>query len=98
MRNDLPAKIGRIDHTRAQEVRLVVQGGEHVQVDGDVVGRVTELSPRGSTTRRSSCGSRWPDPDLRGIRVNGPRGARKDRYDPRRTRPATSRPAPEGPP
>jgi len=46
VRNDLPAKIGRIDHTRAQEVRLVVQGGEHVQVDGDVVGRVTELSAR----------------------------------------------------
>ncbi len=46
MRNDLPAKIGRIDHTRAQEVRVVVQGGEHVQVDGDIVGRVTELSAR----------------------------------------------------
>ena len=44
VRNDLPAKIGRIDHTRAQEVRLVVQGGEHVQVDGDIVGRVAELS------------------------------------------------------
>ncbi len=43
VRNDLPAKIGRIDHTRAQEVRLVVQGGEHVQVDGDIVGRVSEL-------------------------------------------------------
>ena len=46
MRNDLPAKIGRIDHTRAQEVRVVVQGGEHVQVDGDIVGRVSELSAR----------------------------------------------------
>jgi diacylglycerol kinase (ATP) len=46
MRNDLPAKIGRIDHTRAQQVRVVVQGGEHVQVDGDIVGRVTELSAR----------------------------------------------------
>ena len=46
VRNDLPAKIGRIDHTRAQEVRLVVQGGEHVQVDGDIVGRVSELSAR----------------------------------------------------
>lgn len=46
MRNDLPAKIGRIDHTRAQEVRVVVQGGEHVQVDGDIVGRVIELSAR----------------------------------------------------
>ena len=46
VRNDLPAKIGRIDHTRAQEVRVVVQGGEHVQVDGDIVGQVTELSAR----------------------------------------------------
>ncbi|WP_308201794.1 diacylglycerol/lipid kinase family protein [Cellulomonas fimi] len=46
VRNDLPAKIGRIDHTRAQEVRLVVPGGDHVQVDGDVVGRVTELTAR----------------------------------------------------
>ena len=46
VRNDLPAKIGRIDHTRAQEVWLVVQGGEHVQVDGDVIGRVSELSAR----------------------------------------------------
>ena len=46
MRNDLPAKIGRIDHTRAQEVRVVMPGGEHVQVDGDIVGRVTELSAR----------------------------------------------------
>ncbi|GCE78375.1 diacylglycerol/lipid kinase family protein [Cellulomonas biazotea] len=46
MRNDLRAKIGRIDHTRAQEVRLVVPGGDQVQVDGDVVGRVTELHAR----------------------------------------------------
>lgn len=46
VRNELPAKIGRIDHTRAQEVRLVVPGGDHVQVDGDVVGRVTELRAR----------------------------------------------------
>ena len=28
VRNDRPAKIGRIDHTRAQEVRLVVPGGD----------------------------------------------------------------------
>jgi diacylglycerol kinase family enzyme len=46
MRNDLPAKIGRIDHTRAHTVHVVVPGGEHVQVDGDVVGRVTEVSAR----------------------------------------------------
>jgi len=46
VRNELPAKIGRIDHTRARTVHLVVPGGEHVQVDGDVVGRATEVSAR----------------------------------------------------
>jgi diacylglycerol kinase (ATP) len=46
VRNDLPAKIGRIDHTRARSVHLVVPGGEHVQVDGDVVGRATEVAAR----------------------------------------------------
>ncbi|MDM7855193.1 diacylglycerol/lipid kinase family protein [Cellulomonas alba] len=46
LRNDLPAKIGRIDHTRARTVHVVLPGGEHVQVDGDVVGRVTEVAAR----------------------------------------------------
>ncbi|QZN85460.1 diacylglycerol kinase family protein [Cellulomonas sp. C5510] len=46
VRNQLPAKIGRIDHTRAREVHLTVAGGEYVQVDGDVLGHVTELSAR----------------------------------------------------
>jgi diacylglycerol kinase (ATP) len=41
--NDLPNKIGRIDHTRAERVRLHVEGGEQVQVDGDVLGRATEI-------------------------------------------------------
>lgn len=45
VRTDLP-KIGRIDHTRAREVRVQVAGGEYVQVDGDIVGRVAELSAR----------------------------------------------------
>lgn len=46
VRNQLPAKIGRIDHARAREVHLTVAGGEYVQVDGDVLGQVTELSAR----------------------------------------------------
>jgi diacylglycerol kinase family enzyme len=46
VRNQLPAKIGRIDHARAREVHLSVAGGEYVQVDGDVLGQVTELSAR----------------------------------------------------
>lgn len=46
VRSQLPAKIGRIDHTRAREVHLTVAGGEYVQVDGDVLGHVTELSAR----------------------------------------------------
>ncbi|WP_286219327.1 diacylglycerol/lipid kinase family protein [Paraoerskovia sediminicola] len=43
VRNDLPAKIGRIDHTTAQRVRIHVEGGEQAQVDGDVVGPAVEL-------------------------------------------------------
>ncbi len=46
VRNQLPAKIGRIDHARAREVELRVSGGEWVQVDGDVLGKVTDLSAR----------------------------------------------------
>ncbi|MFB9955215.1 diacylglycerol/lipid kinase family protein [Cellulomonas denverensis] len=42
----LPAKIGRIDHARARTVHVTVAGGEYVQVDGDVIGQVTELSAR----------------------------------------------------
>ncbi len=43
MRNDLPGKIGRIDHVRAKRVHVVVQGGEQAQVDGDPLGRAAEL-------------------------------------------------------
>jgi diacylglycerol kinase (ATP) len=43
--NNAP-KIGRIDHRRAKEVRIVVSGGEHAQVDGDLVGRVVEVAAR----------------------------------------------------
>ncbi|MCC2336057.1 diacylglycerol/lipid kinase family protein [Cellulomonas wangsupingiae] len=46
VRNDLPAKMGRIDHSRARSVRIVVPGGEHVQVDGDIVGRASEVTAR----------------------------------------------------
>ncbi|GHS86306.1 sphingosine kinase [Actinomycetota bacterium] len=46
VRNQLPAKIGRIDHARTREVHLRVEGGEHVQVDGDVLGVASELSAR----------------------------------------------------
>lgn len=46
VRTELPAKIGRIDHARAREVHVEIDGGEWVQVDGDVIGQVTELSAR----------------------------------------------------
>src|SRR6478735_11911771 len=46
VRSQLPAKIGRIDHARAREVHVTVAAGEYVQVDGDVIGQVTELSAR----------------------------------------------------
>ena len=47
LRNDLPAKMGRIDHSRAKAIRVAVNGGtEHVQVDGDIVGRASEVTMR----------------------------------------------------
>lgn len=46
VRNELPAKIGRIDHTRARRVRVRVEGGEQAQVDGDVLGQAVELECR----------------------------------------------------
>ncbi|WP_163275038.1 diacylglycerol/lipid kinase family protein [Cellulomonas iranensis] len=46
VRNELPNKIGRIDHARARELHIEVAGGEHVQVDGDIVGRARELTAR----------------------------------------------------
>lgn len=46
LRNPLPARIGRIDHTRARSVEMQLSGGEHVQLDGDVLGRVAELAAR----------------------------------------------------
>jgi diacylglycerol kinase (ATP) len=46
VRTELPAKIGRIDHVRARTIRVLVSGTEQVQVDGDVIGRATELNAR----------------------------------------------------
>ncbi|SFJ66784.1 diacylglycerol kinase family protein [Cellulomonas sp. KH9] len=46
VRNELPAKMGRIDHERARTVRIDVTGGEHVQVDGDIVGRASRITAR----------------------------------------------------
>lgn len=46
VRNESAGKIGRIDHARARSVRIQVAGGEHVQVDGDIVGRASEISAR----------------------------------------------------
>ena len=47
LRNDLPAKMGRIDHSRAKAIRVAVNGGtEHVQGDGDIVGRASEVTMR----------------------------------------------------
>ena len=46
VRNELPAKIGRIDHVRARRVQVQIVGGDQVQVDGESVGRVKQLSAR----------------------------------------------------
>ncbi len=43
LRNDLPGKIGRIDHARARRTVIRVESGEHAQVDGDPMGRLLEL-------------------------------------------------------
>lgn len=57
--NDLPNKIGRIDHTRAKRVRLEVPEGEQVQVDGDVLGRARSVST-------------WVDPSALVVRAPAP--------------------------
>ncbi|PJI86745.1 diacylglycerol/lipid kinase family protein [Luteimicrobium subarcticum] len=38
VRNDLPAKVGRIETVPARQVLIEAEGGEHVQVDGDLLG------------------------------------------------------------
>lgn len=45
MRNDLPAKVGRIETTPARRVTVAVEGdGEHVQVDGDALGKARAVT------------------------------------------------------
>jgi diacylglycerol kinase (ATP) len=43
VQNDLKMKIGRIDHVRARRARIEVDGGEQAQVDGEVLGRATDV-------------------------------------------------------
>lgn len=43
VRNDLPEKLGRIDHTKARRARIRVPAGEEAQVDGDPLGRAVEV-------------------------------------------------------
>ena len=62
-RGSTPARIGRIDHTRARQVQLQVGGGgATVQVDGDVVGGVTVLTTTvdpDALVLRVPDGARW---------------------------------------
>ncbi|NMR21120.1 diacylglycerol kinase family protein [Cellulomonas fimi] len=46
IRNDLPGKIGRIDHRRAQHLHVSVDRPEAIQVDGDVLGKALEVTAR----------------------------------------------------
>lgn len=41
--NDLPNKIGRIDHTQCKTIRVTISDGEQVQVDGDIIGRAKSV-------------------------------------------------------
>ncbi|GAA1726019.1 diacylglycerol kinase family protein [Isoptericola hypogeus] len=43
VKNDLPGKIGRIDHIRAKRAVIRVDEGEQAQADGDPLGRAVEL-------------------------------------------------------
>lgn len=46
MRNELPGKIGRIDHLRARRLRVAADRPAAVQVDGDVLGLALEITVR----------------------------------------------------
>ena len=61
--NDLPNKIGRIDHTQCESITVRVREGEQTQVDGDIIGRARAI--------RS-----WVDPGALTVRV--PRRIRLD--------------------
>lgn len=43
MTNDLPTKVGRIDHTQAKTTIIAIADGAQAQVDGDVLGRATKI-------------------------------------------------------
>ena len=46
MSNDLPNKAGRIDHARVRTMRIRSREPQQVQVDGDTIGEVLEISAR----------------------------------------------------
>ncbi|GHH69940.1 diacylglycerol/lipid kinase family protein [Promicromonospora soli] len=46
VRNELPEKLGRIDHTKARRARIQVPAGEEAQVDGDPLGRAVGIDVR----------------------------------------------------
>jgi diacylglycerol kinase (ATP) len=46
LRNDLPGKIGRIDHSRCRSLRVVADRPEQLQVDGDHIGQASVVSVR----------------------------------------------------
>lgn len=60
VRDNSPVKIGRIDHVRARRARVQITGDDQVQVDGESLGRVRELSA-------------WVDPAALVVRVAAPR-------------------------
>ncbi|MDO8145736.1 MULTISPECIES: diacylglycerol kinase family protein [unclassified Isoptericola] len=43
VQNDLPAKIGRIDHVKARRATIRVEDGEQAQADGEVLGRAIQI-------------------------------------------------------
>jgi diacylglycerol kinase family enzyme len=46
VRNQLPNRIGRIDHARARELSVRTRVAQDVQVDGDLIGAALEISAR----------------------------------------------------
>ena len=46
LRNELPGKIGRIDHQRVRRLRVSADRPQAVQVDGDVLGKALEITVR----------------------------------------------------
>jgi len=45
-RSRLPNKAGKIDHARAQVVRVRTREAQPIQVDGDIIGRAFEVAVR----------------------------------------------------